>query len=138
MSKKFTEEQYLEIVDFSDIDGFETIYEKGLDSNLTGKIIKYIQVNGLQEEAMALANPATRELAYDKYVEEEKKYYWASKKEDELGNVLTLYKDDVGMVSTDYRKKGDGGVHNENEEIMTSEIREWGYNPDMFERTEVK
>ena len=61
MSNKFTEEQYREIINFED---FETVYRLGLVDSFFGDIITFISNNNLQEEALALANPLTREWAH--------------------------------------------------------------------------
>ena len=66
MSKKFTEEQYQEIINFDD---FEVVYRLGLVDSFVGEIIPFISNNNLQEEALALANPLTREWAHEQFVE---------------------------------------------------------------------
>ncbi|WP_273713120.1 hypothetical protein [Leuconostoc mesenteroides] len=87
---------------------------------------------------LALANPLTREWAHDKFVDKEKKYYWTSKKRDLDDNVLTLYKDEEGMVSTSFRGVSEPNIHSEDRRITESEIKAWGYNPEMFDREEVQ
>ena len=86
---------------------------------------------------LALANPLTRELAHEQYVEKEKKYVWSSKRIDRDSNVLTLYIDEYGMVSTSYRKVYENNLRNEDMLITESEIKAWGYNPEMFDKEEV-
>lgn len=120
MSKKFTEEQYQEIINF---DSFKTVYRLGLVDSFVGEIIPFISNNDLQQEAMALANPLTREWAHDKFVEEEKTYFWTNKNKKRVG----LYQYDgvvspkIGMLT----------------ELTETEIRAWGYNPEMFDKEEV-
>lgn len=134
MTNKFTEEQYQEIINFED---FEVVYRLGIVDSFVGEIIPFIDKNELQQEAMAIANPLTREWAHEKFVEKEKKYLWSSKKNDGDNNVLTLYIDDEGMVSTSFRKASEPNLRNEDMWITESEIKVWGYNPEMFDREEV-
>ena len=71
MTKKFTEKQYQDIIEEWEGEISET--------NATKAIIDYLKYEDLgymSDEAMAIANPLTREWAYDKFVEKEKKYYW--------------------------------------------------------------
>ena len=130
---KFTEEQYQEIINF---DSFKTVYRLGLVDSFVGEIIPFISNNDLQQEAMALANPLTREWAHDKFVEKEKKYYWNSIKTDLIGNHSRLYRGDNGNVSaySRYEPANDG----KDERLTESEIKSWGYNPEMLDREEVQ
>ena len=130
---KFTEEQYQEIINFDD---FEVVYRLGLADSFVGEIITFINKNDLHAEAMALANPLTREWAHDKFVEKEKRYYWTGSKEDNVGFVKRLYKDDDGMIIDHGIRKEDTDKA-EDEQLTESEIKAWGYNPDMFDREEV-
>lgn len=134
MSKKFTEEQYQNIIKVWCIG--DTYTES------TKLVIDYIStqdrdIRYMAGEALALANPASRELAHEQFVEKEKKYVWSSKKADRDSNVLTLYIDEYGMVSTSYRKVYEKNLHNENMLITETEIKEWGYNPELFDKEEV-
>lgn len=135
MSKKFTEEQYQNIIKVWCIG--DTYTES------TKLVIDYIStqdrdIRYMAGEALALANPASRELAHEQFVEKEKKYVWSSKKADRDSNLLTLYIDDYGMVSTSYRKVYEKNLRNENMLITETEIKAWGYNPDMFDKEEVE
>lgn len=136
MTKKFTEEQYQKIV--------KAWQSENTYVHQTEAVIDYliddlnVDVTLMGDEAIALANPLTREWAHDKFVEKEKKYVWSSKKADRDSNVLTLYIDEYGMVSTSYRKVHENNLRNENMLITESEIRAWGYNPEMFDREEVE
>ncbi|MFT9083600.1 MAG: hypothetical protein ABF477_07425 [Leuconostoc pseudomesenteroides] len=78
----------------------------------------------IAEEAFALANPLTREWAHDKFVEKEKRYVWKL-------NGLYLVKaiDDDGSIYF--------GSHDASMALSTSQIKEWGFNPEMFDREEV-
>ena len=131
---KFTEEQYHEIIKAWESQAF---YEER-----TQAVVEFMSFSGTSNpiivEALALANPATREWAHDKFVEKEKKYVWSSKKADRDSNVLTLYIDEEGMVSTSYRKLYENNLRNENMLLTESEIKAWGYNPEMFDREEVE
>lgn len=124
MTKKFTEEQYQEIINFED---FEVVYRLGIVDSFVGEIIPFIDNNELQQEAMALANPLTREWAHDKFVEKEKKYYWSTKKKSKKGKPMNLLKSAGGIAQVIGQKHA----------LTETEIREWGYNPDMFDKEEV-
>lgn len=127
---KFTEEQFKEII---------RTYENNYGSD--NKILSIIRVvnnfNGSlsYNEAFALANPVTREWAHEQFVEEEKKYVWTS--ERKTGDVfMRLYKSKRGYIgSALVIENGETGLY---EKLTESEIREWGYNPDMFNKEEVK
>lgn len=149
---KFTEEQYQKIVEivneYPDF-GEEYIVPNGGEgerSTTLKELIlgvfgsRYNIENRLYTVRcmLALANPLTREWAHDQFVEKEKKYVWSSKKADRDSNVLTLYIDEEGMVSTSYRKVYENNLRNENMLLTESEIKAWGYNPEMFDREEVQ
>lgn len=128
---KFTEEQYQKIVD---IWNNEYSYIEGMK-----RVFNYISSEHLANnayEAAALANPAVRELAHELFVEEEKRYVWTSKKVDKNGIKMHLYKDYFGRVLSFLSVKN-VNIY-DNEKLTESEIREWGYNPDMFDKEEVK
>ena len=131
MSNKFTEEQYQEIINFED---FEVVYRLGLVDSFVGDIITFISKNDLQQESMAIANPLTREWAHDKFVEKEKKYVWQSKQETEDGEVKRLYDSTIGIMDSFMEKKEP--IHNGNL-ITETEVKKWGYNPEMFDKEEV-
>ncbi|MFT8756197.1 hypothetical protein [Leuconostoc pseudomesenteroides] len=146
---KFTEEQYQKIVEtvnkYQDFGCFYYVQNGWVESKPTDTFNELIEalshtVSGESEvnRMLALANPLTREWAHDKFVEKEKKYLWSSKKIDKDNNVLTLYKDEEGMVSTSYRKVSESNLRNEDNWITESEIKAWGYNPDMFDREEIQ
>ncbi|CAK1237509.1 hypothetical protein [Fructobacillus cardui] len=66
-------------------------------------------------------------------MEKEKKYIWRSKKTTSEGYSITLIRFTEGMIMT--------VVNNmifKPDWLTESEIREWGYNPDMFYREEVE
>ena len=133
MSKKFTEEQYHEIIKAWESQSFSL--------KRVQAVLEIMSINDMPSninEGLALANPASRELAHEQFVEKEKKFVWSSKKEDRDSNVLTLYIDEYGMVSTSYRKVYENNLRNEDMLITESKIREWGYNPEMFEKKEVQ
>lgn len=130
MADKFTEEQYQRIVE---IWNDEVTYKDGAQS-VTNFIVK---IGSYQyEKALAIANPITREWAHDKFVEKEKKYRWSSKKLDENSEHVLLYKDRSGAIYGILMD--DNGSLDEDEQLTESEIKEWGYNPDMFDREGIK
>lgn len=125
MTKKFTEEQYQKIVEIGDE------YHDGRLKK-TEVLLDYMYddfgFNGGEDtepldQALALANPITREWAHDKFVEKEKRYIWKL-------NGLYLVK-----------STGDGsiffGSHDASMALSTSQVMEWGFNPKMFNKEEV-
>lgn len=127
---KFTEEQYQKIVDAWDN---QILYKSATQSVIDELKVGYLNMG---DQALALANPLTREWAHDKFVEEEKKYYWTGNKVDNVGFVKRLYKDDDGMIIDHGIRKEDTDKA-EDEQLTESEIKAWGYNPEMFDREEV-
>lgn len=123
MSKKFTEEQYLEIVE-------------AWDNNIVPTRATQSVIEELPNQSFALANPQTREWAHEQFVEKEKKYYWTSKKNDLSGNRLRLFRHENGGVSSYSRIEPANNI-NEDEQLTESEIKAWGYNPEMFDKEEV-
>ena len=118
MSNKFTEEQYQKIVE---IWNNEVSYTEGRK-----EVFNYIQKEKLANsvyESAAIANPLTREWAHEQFVEKEKTYFWTNKNKNAVG----LYQCD-GIVSPKI------GILTE---LTESEIKAWGYNPEMFDREEV-
>ena len=136
MSKKFTEEQYQKIVE---------VGEKYRNDRRqrTQSVLSYVWDNGLMRTgderqldiALTLANPLTREWAHDKFVEKEKRFYWTSKKQDEQGYSTRIMKDNDGLVRT--YPIDDRTEHAEDEQLTESEVKSWGYNPEMFDKEEV-
>lgn len=143
MSNKFTEEQYQKIVNLQEDEYRFSILGGGDDYNygfwrrliiVAADIASFANENKLIDELAALANPLTREWAHDKFVEKEKKYVWQSKQETDSGKVKRLYNAAIGI--TDSFKEKTEHIHNGNL-ITESEIKAWGYNPEMFDREEV-
>ena len=141
MSKKFTKEQYQKIIniwnssqDFDDTILSVSDYARKLNARLNYEYAYNVYDYG---EAILLALPNSREWAHEQYVEKEKKYVWSSKKADRDNNVLTLYIDNYGMVSTSYRKVYEKNLRNEDMLLTETEIKAWGYNPEMFDKEEV-
>lgn len=143
---KFTEEQYRRIVEIQAESFPTTIISEGMHMNEGGfwKVVsekmpllsEYVYNNDLHFELAAIANPLTREWAHDKFVEKEKKYRWSSKAQDEDGYVKRLYKEESGMISGYSSLKNDVGDYF-GDQLTESEIKSWGYNPEMFDREEV-
>ncbi|MCT4419586.1 hypothetical protein EFT49_05065 [Leuconostoc falkenbergense] len=144
---KFTEEQYQKIVEVQEEHFQTTIISEGRLINDGGfwnvvsekmpLLSEYVSSNDLHFELAAIANPLTREWAHDKFVEEEKKYYWTGNKVDNVGFIKRLYKDDDGMIIDHVIRKEDTDKA-EDEQLTESEIKAWGYNPEMFDREEVQ
>jgi len=121
MTKKFTEEQYQNIigVDFGSMDEQKS------------KDVLYVALDtfDIKQEtlnlARALTNPLTREWAHDKFVEKEKRYIWLLKDKRDF----KLLRDSMdGSIMPDMFGWSP---------LRESEIKAWGYNPDMFDREEV-
>ena len=121
MSKKFTEEQYQNIIKAWNS---ERIY-----IHQTEAVIDYLiddlnaDLTLMGDIALAIANPLTREWAHDKFVEKEKKYYWKLKNNWEFALVSTR-----ALINL--------SLHNKSA-LTESEIKTWGYNPEMFDKEEV-
>lgn len=147
MYKKFTEEQYQKIVNLQEDEYRFSILGGGDDYNygfwrrliiVAADIASFANENKLIDELAALANPLTREWAHDKFVDEEKQYIWYSKKfclhnGDFKNN--RLFKEDCGVVISAMRTKTD--ITSELNYLTEKEVREWGYNPEMFDKEEV-
>lgn len=140
---KFTEEQYQEIIKAtgSIVDsGDMRLMGANADISVHGKLLnneiaRSLPFRSLENEIMAIVNPLTREWAHDKFVEKEKKYVWQSKQETDGGKVKRLYDSAIGI--TDSFKEKKEPIHNGNL-ITETEVKKWGYNPDMFDREEVQ
>lgn len=141
---KFTEEQYQRIVEIADEYQSKSAFgiiggttQKSIGTEFYGtELCAEIDFYDNAKEIMAIVNPLTREWAHDKFVEKGKKYYWTGKKEDNTGFVKRLYKDDDGMIVDSGIRKNDTDK-TEDEQLTESEIKTWGYNPEMFDREEV-
>ncbi|MCT3038348.1 hypothetical protein EFS27_03415 [Leuconostoc mesenteroides] len=148
---KFTKDQYQKIVEivneYPDFgkeyivpNGGEGEWSTTLKELITGIFgFAYNMENSLYMGRcmLALANPLTREWAHDKFVEKEKEFYWNSKKQDVNGYFARLYKSDSEMVSSYSMMKPKNNI-NSDEQLTESEIKAWGYNPEMFDREEVQ
>lgn len=122
MTNKFTEEQYQEIIKAW---GNEAGYVKGIQAVVD--YLSSLEMSFMVDEAVALANPRTRLGAHEQFVEKEKKYYWTTKKKNGQGKSMNLFHGAGGIVQMIGPKQ-----------LLTeSEIREWGYNPEMFDKEEV-
>lgn len=133
---KFTEKQYKTIIDFQTEIFSNNIFSQGVGNysfpgelNIFNRDLEmFILNNGLGNEFMSLLNPLTRVWAYEQFVEQEKKYYWTNKKADDDGMRLNLDRFPDGIVILKYSLRG--------EALTESEIREWGYNPEYFDKKE--
>lgn len=138
--KKFTEEQYQAIV--------EAWESKNTYRQATTAVIEIINSfsNGFTEfngdQALALANPATREWAHDQFVEKEKRYIWTSKRPVFNGDYKRLFRAAYGYVSDFYveikKERGGQGVDLSEQLLTETEVREYGYNPEWFDKEEVE
>ncbi len=129
---KFTEEQYQKIVDAWDS---RIVYTSKTQSVIEELKAGYL---GMVDKALALANPLTREWAHDKFVEKEKKYVWTIKKTDSSGYCISPNKDSDGLIRTIVETRNDKTLATASNSLTESEIKAWGYNPDMFDREEAQ
>lgn len=144
MTNKFTEEQYQKIVEIQKLNYKFSILEEHFGESFWRGLIKFSpdvanfsHENNLIDELAALANPLTRGWAHEKFVEKEKKYIWTSKNSDNYYRFKRLYKPDTSEMISDYSKSIKEKNKYLNEKLTESEIREWGYNPEMFDKEEV-
>lgn len=127
---KFTEEQYQEIIniwnngqDFDDTILSVSDYARKLNARLN---YEYGDDVYDYSEAILLALPNSRYWAREEFVEKEKKYVWYLKD------------------NNSYRLTNHGGAtqvnisHSTEDELTESEIKAWGYNPEMFDKEEVE
>lgn len=128
---KFTEEQYQKIVET-----FERIYDYAEIVRELGRLVISIGHYSEIEQAILLAIPESREWAHEQYVEKEKRYVWHSKKNNKNGKPIRLFKDlaqTVKSASVDFTDEVTLDEH-----LTESEIREWGYDPERFDKEEVE
>lgn len=142
---KFTEEQFNKLVELQEKEYPNNVYSssKGGYNNIDEALKKYdlelyrfVEDIDLENQVVALMNPVTRERAYEQFVEEENKYVWTLKKVDKSGIKMYLHKDYFGRVGSFLSVKN---VNiDDSEKLTEAEICEWGYNPEMFDKEEVK
>ena len=134
MTKKFTEEQYRAIVEAWDA---KNTYSESTKA-VTEIFFSYFNESWKYDigQALALGNETSREWAHEQFVEKEKKFVWTSKKINKYGHPHRLYMDttrSISFTSPDKTQKV-----TQDEHLTESEIREWGYNPEMFDKEEVR
>lgn len=141
---KFTEEQFKKLVEVQEkffIDnvldiGVEYTHLKEAIQKSDYNLVHFIRVNYLENQAVALMNPLTREWAHEQYVEKEKRYVWTSKKRTNGGYVHRLFKSTYeGVLLATVSPEAEIV---EEEYLTESEIREWGYDPERFDKEEVE
>ena len=128
---KFTEEQYRAIVKaWDNHDLYKHATQAVIDQLTSGYL-------NMGNQALAIANPLTREWAHEQFVEKEKKYVWTSKKMSSDGTRLRLQNTGTNGVVRAYGKYKDRKA-DWTEHLTESEIKAWGYNPEMFDKEEVE
>jgi len=146
MSNKFTEEKFKKLVKIQEKYFPITMIEQGASGKSpydaihesSIKLSDFIWTEKLGNEAVALMNPLTREWAHDKFVEKEKKYVWTLKRTaawNGVENYKRLFRTVNGDIS-DVLKEKDEDIYEE-EYLTETDIKEWGYNPEMFDKEEV-
>ena len=140
---KFTEEQFKKLVEIQEDNYSHDLYW-GLGKDISETVRRdnlnlhnFIDENDLENKAVALMNLLTREWAHDKFVEKEKKYVWTSKKANSSGKNKRLFWQMSSKSVRDYFTI-DENAFDDSELLTESEIKEWGYNPEMFDREEVQ
>ena len=136
MSNKFTEEQYQNIIKEWRSENTYVHQTEAVIDYLIGDL--NVDVTLMGDIALAIANPLTREWAHDQFVEKEKKYYWTSKTLDNSGAHYQLYRTRDNMIiaivvpakSKMYYEKDIDYA------IAESEVKLWGFNPEMFDKEE--
>ncbi|MDI6495457.1 hypothetical protein [Leuconostoc lactis] len=142
---KFTEEQFNILVKIQEDQYSDDLYfepksgNKAVEhvvENNNPKMNDFIEQNNLGNEAVAIMNPRTREWAHEQFVEKDNKYVWTLKKVDKNGIKMHLYKDYFGRVCSFLSVKN---VNiDDSDKLTETEIKEWGYNPEMFTKEEVE
>lgn len=142
---KFTEEHFNKLVWLQEKYFSNNILDPATGGgNLRGTIrsndqglYNFIISRDLENQAAALINPATREWAHEQFVEKEKRYVWTSKKKTDASDLfMRLFKSKRGYIgSTVVIENDDTGL---DEKLTESEIREWGYDPERFDKEEVR
>lgn len=143
---KFTEEQFNKLVEIQEDQYRGDLF--GNSKTFVGSISRtvakteanlriFIEQNYLGNEAVALMNPLTREWAHEQFVEKEKRYVWTSKKPYYQGLYKRLYMATGGYVGYKTLEANELEV-GEDEYVTETEVRKNGYDPDWFDKEEVK
>lgn len=121
MSKKFTEEQYQNIVS-----AWEETYDYVLSvKNVIETVESFGEVYELQiGEALALANAVSTEWAHERFVEKEKKYVWRDKY---TGYVIYKMLNDWSLSATALGEK----------HFTETELENSPFKPEWFDKEEV-
>lgn len=142
MSNKFTEEQYHKIVEIAD--EYQSHSAFGIIGDVTQKSIGAevyeselcVEIDFYEnaKEIMAIANPLTREWAHDQFVEKEPEFHFILKNmydSDDWRYHLVRNRSDAIILFRFSEEKYDRPKFKE------SEIKAWGFNPEMFDKEEV-
>lgn len=134
---KFTEEQFKQLVKIQEKYFPDNVLENGLGGGSPCQAIResdikmrdFIWAENLANEAVAIMNPATREWAHEQFVEKEPKFHFILKDTQDLtGRRYHLVRSGRGAIII-YPFAG-----NDKPKFKESEIKAWGYNPEMFDR----
>ena len=117
---KFTEEQYHEIIK---VWLSEASYVKSIQAVVD--YLSSIDMRFMIGEAVALANPRTREWAHEQFVEKEKKYVWRDKY---TGYVIYKMLNDWSLSATALGEK----------HFTETELKNSPFKPEWFDKEEVK
>ena len=132
MSKKFTEEQFKQLVKIQEKYFPHNVLENGLGvgshrqaiHEYDIKMSDFIWVENLENEAVAIMNPRTREWAHEQFVEKEKKYVWRDKY---TGYVIYKMLNDWSLSATALGEK----------HFTETELKDSPFKPEWFDKEEV-
>lgn len=135
MSKKFTEEQYHKII--------KAWRSRNTYGNKTDAVIDCL-IDDLNldamlmgEKALAIANQLTREWAHEQFFEKEKRYVWTSKEGVYNDFYKRLYMHANGYICEVIINQKEFSMPNKIDHLTEQEVRDFGYNPEMFDKEEV-
>jgi len=132
MSKKFTEEQFKQLVKIQEKYFPHNVLENGLGvgshrqaiHEYDIKMSDFIWLENLENEAVAIMNPRTREWAHEQFVEKEKKYVWRDKY---TGYVIYKMLNDWSLSATALGEK----------HFTETELKDSPFKPEWFDKEEV-
>lgn len=145
---KFTEEQFNKLVKLQEKEYPNNVYSSSKSgyNNIDEALKKYdlelyrfVEDNDLENQVIALMNPATREWAHEQFVEKEKKFVWTSKKPYYEGLYKRLFMTEIGHYVSEVAISREASEHKTIDEHLTeTEVRAYGYDPEWFTKEEVK
>ena len=132
---KFTEEQFNKLVELQEKEYPNNVYSSSKSgyNNIDEALKKYdlelyrfVEDNDLENQVVALMNPATRELAHDQFVEKEKKFVWRLKTDNNM------------VISTLFDGWFVDGAPAGKQYFTETEIENSPFKPEWFNKEKVK